>query len=59
MRFCGRRLPIPPEGRKKHKLEELVAKLRELDAILNAGMDLHHLGYAVEKTAVTSDRKST
>ncbi len=43
--------------RKKHPREEIVAKLRDTDAMLNAGKDLAAVLQALEVSESTLDRR--
>jgi putative transposase len=44
---------MTPRRRKKHKPEEIVAKLRDADAMLNAGRDLAAVLQALEISEAT------
>ena len=47
---------MTPRRRKRHKPEEIVAKLRDADAMLNAGKDLAAVLQALEVSESTLDR---
>ena len=53
---AGEKLSITPRRRKKHEPEQIVAKLRDADAMLNAGKDLAAVLQALEISEATLHR---
>lgn len=52
----GKRLSTTPRQRKRHKPEQIFAKLRDADAMLNSGKDLSAGLQALESSEATLAR---